>query len=259
MPQKRNPSEQGFDANLLEPGALVTPGGLLTALDAVQKVCYRDDSSITEMIEGLSRRSNVLEYILSGTSRVCMIAMGLTRRIALVVLGDQAYEKLSKWIVAQFPTPATTNVMETMGVRLLQRLSTSLQSVEVALTTQHRNEFRELRRKAGLSLGVLKELVKYADRGSADTNTPAAGRKKLKAPAKHIRLDPHPFDCMGIAVPVTEGEVRALCVDVLPKLQNVLRVSISPSLRLQTNAHSGSGPLARSEATSGIRCIQTPT
>ena len=79
MPQKRNPSEQSFDANILQPGALVTPGGLRTALDAIQRVCYRDDSSITEMVEGLGRRSNVLEYILSGTSRAYVITVNLTR------------------------------------------------------------------------------------------------------------------------------------------------------------------------------------
>lgn len=230
MPQKRNPPEHIFDSDILEPGALVAPGGLRTALDAVQRVCYRDDASIAEMVERLGRRPNVLEYVLSGASRVSVIAVGLTRRTALAVLDDQDYEKLSKWIVIQFPTPATPNVMETMGVRLLQRLSSSLQSVEVALTTQHRNEFRELRRKASLSLGVLKELAKYLDRGSADIHTPAAGRKKVKTPVKHIRLDPHPFDCMGIAAPVTEGEVRTACVKVLPQLQNVLRVSVSLSL-----------------------------
>ena len=160
-------------------------------------------------------------------------------RSCLVVLGDQAYEKLSKWIVTQFPTPTAPNVMETMGVRLLQRLSSSLQSAEVALTTQHRNEFREFRSKAGQSMAVLKELAKCADRGSADTNTPATGRKKSKAPAKHIRLDPHPFDCMRISVPVTDGEASVVRVDVLLQLQNVLRVSVSLSLRLAEECSHG--------------------
>lgn len=85
MPQKRNPSEQSFDINILQPGVLVTPGGLRTALDAIQRICYRDDSSIIEMVEGLSCRSNVLEYILSGTSRASVITVNLTKGIALVL------------------------------------------------------------------------------------------------------------------------------------------------------------------------------
>jgi hypothetical protein len=231
MPPNRTSSEQRFNIDLLEPETLAAPGGLQTALDSIQKFCYRDDPSITEVVPGLARSPHILEYVFSGTSCIFPITMGFMKQTAPVVLDDQAYEKLSKWIVSQFPTPATLNVMEASGIKLLQRLSSSLLSVEVVSTAEHRNELREFRRTAGLSLSVLKELAGCAGRASVDVSAPSVSRKKSKAPTRHIRLDPHPFDCMRIAVPVTEVEVRAVCVDILPQLQNILRVSVSPSLR----------------------------
>ena len=157
--------------------------------------------------------------------------MSLMKQTALIVLDDQPYERLSKSIISQFPTPATLDVMEALGIKLLQRLSSSLLSVEVVSTAEHRNELREFRRRVGLSLNVLKELAGCAGWASVDASAPLTSRKKSKAPARHIQLDPHPFDCMRIAVPVTEDEVRAVCVDILPQLQNILRVSVSLSLR----------------------------
>ena len=165
---------------------------------------------------------------------LCMpvIPMGLTKESAHVDLDDQAYERLSKWTISRFPTPATTNVTESLGIKLLQRLSSSLISVEGVSTAEHRNELRELRRKVGFSLDVLKELGGYTDRVSVGANVSPISRKKPKALARHIQLDPHPFDCMGIAVPMTEDEVRAVCSDILPQLQSILGVRVSLSLWL---------------------------
>jgi len=68
MPPNRAPPQRTFDTNLLEPEALVAPCGLQTALRLIQSVCYRDDSSIVEMITELSNRPHILEYTFSSTS-----------------------------------------------------------------------------------------------------------------------------------------------------------------------------------------------
>ena len=239
MPPKHTSPQRTFDTNLLEPDALVTPGGLQTALGSVERACYHDDSSITEMIVGLSDRPHILEYVFSSTLCMSLIRMGLRKQIAPVALDDQAYERLSKWTIARFPTPTTLNVMEDLGIKLLQRLSSSLMPVEGMSTAEHRNELREFRRKVGLSLNVLKELGGWTDRASVGPNVSPITRKRPKALARHTRLDPHPFDCMGIEVPMTEDEVRAVCGDILPQLQNVLEVRISLPLRLGSKHLSG--------------------
>jgi len=180
---------------------------------------------------GLDSRPHILEYILSGMLCIPVVPMRLIKQTAPAVLDDKAYERLSKWMIARFPTPATPNVMEALGVKLLQRLSSSLMSVEGVTTTEYRQELRELRRKVGLYLDVLKELGGYVDRASDSPNVSPISRKRPKALARRAQLDPHPFDCMGIAVPVTEGEVRAVCGDILPQLQSILGVRVSLSLR----------------------------
>ena len=232
MPPNRTSSQQIFDTNLLDPRALAAPGGLQTALDSMERVCYHDDSSIVGMIVGLSSHSHLLEYTLSGTLYLPMNSMRLIKQTALVALDDQAYERLSKWMVAQFPAPATPNATEALGIKVLQQLSSSLVSVEEISTAEHRKELRAFRGKAGLSLNVLKEIGGCADRASVDVNVSPTSRKRPKLPARHVQLDPHPFDCMGITVPVTEDEVRAVSGNVLSQLQNILRVSVFISLRL---------------------------
>lgn len=79
MPPKRTSSEQSFNIDLLEPEALVAPGGLQTALGSIQTVCYGDDSSILEMIVGLNRHPHILEYIFSGTLCILVASMGLMK------------------------------------------------------------------------------------------------------------------------------------------------------------------------------------
>ena len=70
MPPNRAPPQRNFNANLLELEALVAPGGLQTVLGSIESVCYRDDSSIMEMVIELSNRPHALEYIFSST--LCM-------------------------------------------------------------------------------------------------------------------------------------------------------------------------------------------
>ena len=112
-------------------------------------------------------------------------------------------------------------------MKLLQRLSSSLTAIERVSTTEHCNELKEFRRKLGLSLGVLKELGGCTDPSLADGNVSPVSRKRPKAQARHTQLNPQPFDCMRIAVPTTEREVRAVYGDILLQLQSILRVRIS--------------------------------
>ena len=149
-----------------------------------------------------------------------------------LAIGDKPFERLSKWTVARFPTSYTPNVMETVGIKLLQQLSSSLIPTERVVTAELRSELKESRRKTGMFLNVLKELGKNLGQALADTNAPPTSRKRSKAPARHIHFDPHPFDCVRIAVPVTMDEARTVCGDVLSQLQNVLRVSITLSFLL---------------------------
>ena len=79
MAPNRTSFQQAFDANLLEPDALGAPGGLKTALGSIERVCYHDDSSIMEMVVGLSSRPHTLEYILSSTLCMPIILVGLIK------------------------------------------------------------------------------------------------------------------------------------------------------------------------------------
>ena len=67
MPRNRASPQQSFNTSLLEPNVLVAPGGIQTALESIERVCYHDDSSITEMIVGLCSRPDIMEYIFSST------------------------------------------------------------------------------------------------------------------------------------------------------------------------------------------------
>ena len=232
MPPNRTSPQQTFNPDILEPETLVTPGGFQAALNSIERVCYRDDSSIAEMVVGLSNRPYILEYIFSGTSCTAVVPWVLIKQTVLAVLDHRAYERLTRWIIAQFPTPATFNVMGALGVELLKRLSSSLTSVEGVSTAEHRNELREFRRKVGLSLNVLKELGGCTDQASVGANMPPISHTGSKAPSRRVQLDPDPFDSMGIAVPTTEDEVRAVCGDILPRLQSILGVRVPLSLWL---------------------------
>ena len=66
MQPDRCSSQEAFDINLLDPRALDTPDGLHTALRAVEAVCHRGEPEIAGMVEALSNRSYILEYIISG-------------------------------------------------------------------------------------------------------------------------------------------------------------------------------------------------
>jgi hypothetical protein len=123
--------------------------------------------------------------------------------------------------------------MEAWGIKLVQLLSSSLVSIEGVSTAKHRTELRNFRRKVDLFLKVLNqpELERFADRVSVGANVSSVSRKRSRAKTltKHIQLDPHPFDCMGIPVPVTEGEVCSVFNDILTQMQSILGVRLSLS------------------------------
>ena len=159
---------------------------------------------------------------------------------APLALADQPFERVSKWLIARFPTPDTLNMEEALAIKLLQQLSSSLVPVEGVVSTEHRNELRGLRRVAALSSNALKELGGCTDGGAADANGPSASRKKLKESTKRLaQLDPHPFEYMGIAVPTTEREVRSVCSDILLQLQDILGVRASLFHRPTSKRSSG--------------------
>ena len=73
MPPDLRSSKRAFDINLLDVGALDSPGGLKTALRSVETACFQADPAIAGMVMALSSRSHVLEYIFSGTLGVSVV------------------------------------------------------------------------------------------------------------------------------------------------------------------------------------------
>lgn len=65
MPPNRTSPAESFDTNLLNPGALSIPGGLQIALDSIESVCSRDDSSIMQVVLEPSCHLHGFEYIIS--------------------------------------------------------------------------------------------------------------------------------------------------------------------------------------------------
>jgi hypothetical protein len=61
------------------------------------------------------------------------------------------------------------------------------------------------------SFDVLKSLEENATGALTGGNVSPVRRKKGKAAANSRRIDPLPFDSMGIAVPTTDAEVRDVC------------------------------------------------
>jgi hypothetical protein len=145
------------------------------------------------------------------------------------VLEEGAYEKLSKWIVTGFPTFETPNMTDTTTMRLLQRFSSSLLFAEYPSTADASPKLRMLClrafcRKVELSINVLKALEKNTDGPQTRGNISPVSLKTNTAITSHRRIDPLPFDTMGLAVPTTDAEVRDVHLGVLSQLQSILQV-----------------------------------
>ena len=145
-----------------------------------------------------------------------------------------AFEKLSKWIVTGFPTPATPNMMDTTSMRLLRRLSSSLLFAEYPSTVNSPPNLRIFLKKVELSFDILKNLEENTNSALAGGNIFPVSRKKGKA-VVNTRIDPLPFDSMGIAVPTTDAEVGDVYAEVLSRLRIILEVCgiIADGLRVK--------------------------
>ena len=111
-----------------------------------------------------------------------------------------------------------------MGMRLIQRFSSSVSSVKYPSTADVPLNLRASRRKVELSFDILKNLEENARGALTGGNVSPVSRKKGKTATSNRRIDPLPFDSMGIAVPTTDAEVRDVYVRVLSQLQRILEV-----------------------------------
>jgi len=121
-------------------------------------------------------------------------------------------------MITGFPVSPTPNVTDTTSVRLLQRFSSSLLFAEYPSLADAPPDLRVYWRKTELLFNILKALEENA------SNTSTVHRKKGKGIAKNRRIDPLPFDSMGITVPTTDAEVLDVYIGVLSQLQSILEV-----------------------------------
>jgi len=237
MPQDRYSSQDAFNINLLDSQALDTPDGLRTALRAIEEACYRGDPEIATMVVALNSRSHILEYIITGMSCAQSSYELPVPIFCPLVLEEGAYEKLSKWIVTGFPTSATPGMVGTVSMQLLRRLSSSLLFAEYSSAADVPPDLRVFWRKVELSFDVLKNLEENVTSTLTGGNVSPVSRRKGKAVTNSRRIDPLPFDSMGITVPTTDAEVRDVYVTVLSQLRSILEVCgfMADSLRVELN------------------------
>jgi hypothetical protein len=111
---------------------------------------------------------------------------------------------------------------DTPSMKLLHRLSSSLLFAEYPSAADAPPDLRVFWRKVELSFNILKDLEENANNIYASGNVSPVSRKKGKQAYKNRRIDPLPFDSMGIAMPSTDAEVRDVYSTVLSQLQSIL-------------------------------------
>ena len=168
------------------------------------------------------------------------------------MLEEGAYEKLSKWIITQFPTSATPNTMDNMSIRLLRRFSSSLLSTEYPSAADASPKLRTFCRKVELLFGVLKVLEEDANSAFTEGSISPTNRRRGKAVTNSCCINPLPFHSMGITVPTTDVEVRGVYVGVLSQLKSILEVCgfIAGNLCVELNIYSTTSSF------SGSRCYR---
>ena len=225
MPRNRHSSEQTFDIRLLDAEALDSTDGFKTALRSIESVCFQADPAISEMVMALSDRSYVFEYVFSRTLCTLVVVCGSPGLIVFIlVLDKKAYERLSRWIVSGFPTSTTPNFTDTLSMKLLQKLSSSLLFAEYPSAADVPSDLRVFRKKVELSFKILKELEENTNSTLTSGNIPLVNRNKGKPASKNHCIDPLLFDSMGIAVPTTDAGVRDALIEVLSQLRTILEV-----------------------------------
>ena len=110
-----------------------------------------------------------------------------------------------------------------MSMRLLQRFASSLLFAEYPSAADAPPDLRVFWRRVELSFDVLRNLGESTS-DSTRGNVLPVSRRKGKAVTKSRRIDPLPFDSMGITVPSTDAEVRGVYVSVLSQLRSILEV-----------------------------------
>lgn len=110
-----------------------------------------------------------------------------------------------------------------MSMRLLQRLSSSLLFAEYPSAADAPPDLRVFWKKVELSFDALKVLEEHVNGAFASGNMSPTSPKRSKH-AKNHRIDPLPFDSMGIAVPTTDTEARDARIGILTQLQKILEV-----------------------------------
>ena len=71
MPRDRHSSQSAFDTEVLSPQALDRPGGVESALQAIESICHRGGPEVARMVIALNAsRSYLLEHLVSSAFRV---------------------------------------------------------------------------------------------------------------------------------------------------------------------------------------------
>jgi hypothetical protein len=212
---------------MVDPQVLDTSDGFHTALHAIEDICHRGDSEIAGMVSALMNRSHILEYIFSGMLHPPVRPHVLSAQhqpFRFPVVDENSYEKLTEWVISGFPTPTTSKIVDTTSMKLLQRLSSSLLFAEYPSAADAPPDLRVFWKKVELSFNVLKELEEHVNASFKSGNISPTSYKRGKQTVKNCRVDPLPFDSMGITVPTTDAEVRDACVGILAQLQGILEV-----------------------------------
>lgn len=152
---------------------------------------------------------------------MCPYTLARYQLISFSVVDEHAYEKLTKWVISGFPTPATPKIVDTISMKLLQRLSASLLFAEYPSAADSPPDLRAFWKKVESSFHLLKELEEHSNTSG---NLSSISHRRSKHSAKNRRIDPLPFDSMGIAVPTTDVELHDTCIGVLAQLQGILEV-----------------------------------
>lgn len=109
-------------------------------------------------------------------------------------------------------------------MKLLQRLSSSLLFAEYPSADDAPPDLRAFWKKVESSFNALGELEEHLSAPSNSGNMSPTRYKRGKQTVKNRRIDPLPFDSMGIAVPMTDAEVRDTCIGILAQLRGILEV-----------------------------------
>ena len=139
----------------------------------------------------------------------------------LLVLGEKAYEKLSGWVILEFPTPTTPNATDNLSMKLLQRLSASLLFAEYPSNEDTPRDLHEFWKQVELSSKLLQDLEVGPEASRKGYSLPPANRKRGKTLTGSGRVDPGP---LGIDVPTTEAEVQLARARILSELRSILEV-----------------------------------